>query len=166
MSFAPLTQERLKELLRYDSETGLFVRLKALRKTSLGPVAGTLSNGYRQLWVDGVLYYAHRLAWLYEHGSFPEDQIDHIDGNRQHNAIRNLRHLANEQNQQNRRKANRSNRSGFLGVTAGFSKNYMAQIHVNRKTIYLGQFDTAEEAHAAYLKAKAKHHPFQTLVKT
>jgi len=55
-------------------------------------MAGSVhSTGYVRIGVDGGKYTAHCLAWLYTHGVWPSDQIDHINGNRSDNRIANLR---------------------------------------------------------------------------
>ncbi len=156
-----ITQERLKELLNYDPETGIFSWAVS---TTYGVVAGRRAGGkyavgYRYLSVDKRRYYEHRLAWLYVYGKWPEHEIDHIDGVRDNNAIRNLRDLTHAQNCQNIRKTGKS--SGLLG--AHFSKKmdcWTANIRVDGKVFYLGVFDTEEEAHAAYLAKKREIHPF------
>ena len=74
-----LTQERLKELLSYDCETGLFTRRYSMNRHKEGSIAGAPHNkGYVQIMVDFNNYLAHRLAWLYVYGKFPDGQIDQI----------------------------------------------------------------------------------------
>lgn len=86
-----LTVERLRELLDYDPETGVFRWKEPRRKCRVGEVAGSLrKDGYVKIQVDGRFYQAHRLAWLCVYGVWPS-AIDHIDGNRANNAIANLR---------------------------------------------------------------------------
>lgn len=79
-----LTQHRLKELLHYEPETGVFTwkvdSRDGGRGHRSGDTAGTLAQGYTVIRVGKVVYKAHRLAWLYVHGSFPEHEIDHVDG--------------------------------------------------------------------------------------
>lgn len=72
-----LTQCRLRELLSYDPDRGIFVwRVKAARNTIIGSEAGRISSGgYREIGVGGRLYFAHRLAWLYVHGEWPSKVI-------------------------------------------------------------------------------------------
>ena len=162
-----ITQERLKELLSFDPSTGVFV-WKATRrgKARAGEVAGTFdSYGYRQIKIDGKLYLSHRLAWFFLHGRLPVNQIDHINGVRSDNRLVNLREANSAQNQQNQRMAQVSNRSsGLLGVSwHKHEQRWRAQIKLHGKKLHLGYFDTKEEAHAAYLKAKLEIHPFNTL---
>jgi len=77
-----ITQAGLKELLNYNPETGDFAWVKSKK-----PAGGISSYGYRRIIIDGKEHKAHRLAWLYTHGVFPEDQIDHINGVRHDNRI-------------------------------------------------------------------------------
>lgn len=152
MTVPPLTQDRLHLLLSYDGETGIFTRkVRTSSRANVGDIAGWLSSeGYRFIHVGGRIYAAHRLAWLYMHGVWPEN-IDHINTQKGDNRIANLRECARSQNGANqRRKAN--NRSGFKGVSALRSR-WRAQIRINGELLYLGLHDTPEAAHAAYLEA-------------
>ena len=148
-----LTQARLKELLHYDSATGLFTR-RATEKQ-----AGTKrADGYIKIGFDGRQTYAHRLAWLYVHGVLPTC-IDHIDRNPSNNRIANLRAVSCSGNQHNRVKQ-RNNTSGYKGVIY-FRRTgrWRANIYVNDVNHYLGYFATAEEANAAYQNAAMIFHP-------
>ena len=104
-----LTQERLKEVLKYFPRTGRFRwRVPGPRGAPAGREAGTRHGGYRSIRIDGVRHYEHRLAWLYVHGEHPTGDIDHDNGNRADNRISNLRHCPHAEN---RRKAIRRNAS-------------------------------------------------------
>lgn len=112
-----LTQERLKHLLRYNPETGVFTWLVLPKRTrsNKGDIFGTWDRGYFVGQVDGVLYKLHRLAFLYMTGAFPPEQVDHINGVRSDNRWCNLRVCNNAENNQNRgRQAN--NKFGIKGV--------------------------------------------------
>lgn len=163
MSKPMITQERLKELLQYDPATGVFVWLVTLNaRGPTGAVAGTRSGRYVYICIERQLYLGHRLAWLYMHGEFPAGDLDHRDGNGRNNRFGNLREATRAQNQQNQRRG--QGRLRLLGVAfdAG-TKRFVARIQVNKRPIHLGRFDTATEAHEAYLKAKREHHPFSTI---
>jgi len=157
-----LTQERLKELLDYDPETGLFTWKKVTsNRTKVGDVCRCISkNKYVVIRIDGDLYYGHRLAWLYTTGSFPEDMIDHFDGDRQNNRFANLRCADAKTNIENRRTS--SAMSGMLGVYPS-KKRWTTKIAAGGKKTYLGLFKTKEEAHNAYIEAKRKLHKGNTL---
>lgn len=152
------TQARIRELLRYEPETGNFYWLKRTGRCSAGAIAGCIEHrGYRVISIDGKRYYAHRLAWIYVHG-LVRDYIDHINGDRDDNRIANLRDVDCKTNRQNTRRAYSSNKStGILGVRLLKGK-YVSQIWINGKDKHLGTFATAEEAHAAYVKAKRLYH--------
>lgn len=152
-----LTAARLRELLEYDPDTGVFTW------RSNGRVAGCPTGNYgrTQITVDGVARYAARLAWLYVHDEWPAGQVDHINGDRTDHRIANLRVLTNAQNKQNTRRAYANNGSGLLGVHHDKRNGrWRARIMVDGRSRSLGYHDTPEEAHAAYLRAKAELHPF------
>lgn len=160
-----ITAERLRELLHYDPETGLFTRrIQTTNSVQVGDVAGhTGGRGYVIISLDGRKYYAHRLAWLYMTGEWPPNQIDHEDTNRTHNWWGNLRLATNAQNKQNMRNAQVNNKTGVLGVYIDGNR-VRACIHIDRKIKHLGSFATIDQARSAYREAKAALHPFQTLV--
>lgn len=157
-----VTQGRLKELLYYDPQTGVFTwRVDRSRLAKSGCVAGSINScGYRNIWIDRKQYKASRLAWLYVHGAFPSGFIDHIDRVRANDRISNIRVASRSENGQNLT-VKKNNKSGFVGVNwhKGTSK-WTAQIMINGKKIYLGVFNTPEEAATARARAKAVYHTF------
>lgn len=159
-----ITQTRLKELLHYNEETGVFTwKIRCGARALAGNAAGSkTSEGYFGLHVKGVSYLSHRLAWLYVNGEFPKDEIDHINGDKSDNRIENLRESTRQGNNQNLRKCQKNSSSGFLGAYPEGNK-FKSVIGYNRKLIYLGLFDTPEEAHAAYLTAKRELHSTCTI---
>ena len=159
-----LTQEQLKQLLTYDSETGCFIRISGKRagKNAVTPTGA----GYFQIRVNGKTYLAHRVAWLYVYGKFPSTDIDHINGIGTDNRIINLRECTSTENKFNVG-VRRSNTSGFKGVSwfARDSK-WVAHIRINGRSTNLGYFPTAELASNAYqLKAKEVHGVFYREIK-
>lgn len=143
-------RELLVDLLTYDPETGDFFWKR--------PAGGFSPNGYRYIKVGAKQCLAHRLAWLYVHGEWPDALIDHIDGNRSNNRIGNLRKATHSQNGANAKRHSR-NRSGYKGVSFDKSKNrWQASITVQNKQIHLGRFKTKDEARAAYMTAAKFHH--------
>jgi hypothetical protein len=136
---AKLTQARLKEVLNYDKETGLFTWMVSNSWCSEKDTAGTKeNNGYIRISIDGNRYVAHRLAWLYVNGYFPENQIDHIDRARDNNKWVNLREVSTQCNIRNRG-LNSNNTSGVAGVNFDItSDKWIARITVSRQKRQLG----------------------------
>jgi len=163
---AVMSAELIRELFDYNPLTGVFVRKAALncgRKSAIGKVAGFIDyTGYGYIKVARVRYSQHRLAWLYMHGEWPKNDIDHIDGNPSNNAISNLRDVTRQVNSQNHKKAYSTSDSQLLGVLKHFNK-WRAQIRVSGKGVHIGLFDTAIQAHEAYLVAKRQLHEGNTL---
>ena len=157
-----LTAERLKEVLRYDPETGVFTWRKSRPGCVAGRVAGTTvgTTGYRQIEIDYKLFRASRLAWLYQTGSFPKKGmlIDHANGKRDDDRWCNLRLATYQQNARNRRPCRR-NKSGKVGVSLSTKKGcWDATITINDRTRVLGRYECKEEAIAA--RCKAERHYF------
>lgn len=157
-----LTVKELRDRLHYDPDTGEFTWVLSNRTDKIGKRAGTvLPVGYIQFALCGHKQYAHRLAWLYMTGSWPVDQLDHINGNKSDNRWCNLREATNAQNGANRG-AQRNNRtSGLKGVFRDRRlriRPWVSYITRNRENYRLGRFDTAEEAHLAYRAAAARLH--------
>ena len=152
--------ERLREVLDYNPDTGVFAWKVSLRnRVKPGDAAGSYNQGYRRIEIDGICYTAHRLAWFYMHGVWPK-VIDHVNGNRDDNRIDNLRSTTFLGNSQNRR-ADRGGTSALVGVSWDTAcQKWRATIGVRGKSKHLGYFDTEQEAHSAYLKAKARHHTY------
>lgn len=163
MSKIDLTAERLRELLNYDPETGVFTRRVTRRRWKAGTSIGWLMNtGYVAIVVDSRQYLAHRLAWLYMTGAWPVKYIDHLDCTRTNNRYANLREADHYINQQNQRAPKSHNQCGYLGVVKHGSR-YRAKLSVNGAVFLLGTADTPEEAHELYKAGKAKMHPGSTL---
>lgn len=157
-----ITQTRLKELLDYNEETGVFTwRVSTSNRAKVGQVAGWLSpHGYIQIRLDGRLYAAHRLAWFYVTGECDMARVDHKDHNPRNNRFNNLRSATASQNLQNIA-IRVDNRSGFTGVKwRNDRRRWSASLTVRGKVMMLGCYGTAEEAFAAYLSAKEKHCEF------
>ena len=159
-----LTSEKLIELVDYDPITGLFYRRVRISKTgSAGDIIGsTNSNGRVEVSVAGRIYLAHRIAWLYMKGKWPDNVIDHIDGNPLNNAFSNLRDVTHEGNAQNLRRPGSANKSGYLGVRKKRSR-WVASIQVSGVAMHIGTYDTPEAAHAAYLDHKRRLHTTCTI---
>lgn len=157
-----ITAARLRELFTYSKESGLFTRLVASSHAKVGDMPScTDGNGYVIFHVDGELHRAHRLAWLYVTGEWPETRIDHKDQDRKNNRWLNLRLATSKQNAENSRDR-ADNTSGYRGVVKRKDcARWLAQIRHNGKSIYLGLFKTPEEASAIYEAKRAElftHH--------
>ncbi len=132
----------------YNPETG---KMYGPRREE---IIGKIKSGYIQikLWIDNKKYnlFAHQFAWYLVHRECVK-QIDHINGIRDDNRICNLRAVTNQQNSFNRTKA-----KGYSWDKA--RNKWVTQIHINGKKIYLGRFDSEEDARTAYLQAKEIYH--------
>ncbi len=173
-----LTAEWVRECLHYDTDTGVFTwkqrpvhhfpderAAKSWNTCFAGTVAGAKNvvSGYVQIGFRAQKHYAHRLAFLWMMGEWPADQVDHINGTRDDNRWSNLRQVSCAVNLQNIRQSKRKS-GGLLGYHLDTRDGrFQAQIRANGKTHSLGRFDTEEEAHAAYLKAKRELHEGCTL---
>jgi hypothetical protein len=142
---------KIKELVEYYPDTGI-IKWRVNRKgpAKAGMVAGAKhGRGYIILAVDNVSYLAHRLAWAIHYGSISEDmQIDHINGDRSDNRICNLRIATHAENCRNSR-ARKHNKSGIKGVRKMRSK-WSSRLRINGKEIWLGSYNTPEEAKQAH----------------
>jgi hypothetical protein len=147
-----MTQSELKQVLSYDQETGVFTWLvRTSSRSNVGEMAGGLdAKGYIVICIKYKRYLAHRLIWFYMTGKFPENQIDHIDGNKANNRFSNLRDVTNQQNHFNT-KAKGSSFDKAKG-------KYSAKIMINGKSIHLGYYKTAIEARSIYATAKLDLH--------
>ena len=159
-----ITLNRLKELLRYDPETGdlIWIVNRRGKYGRIGVGAGTFAPEAIYVGLDGRIYLAHRLVWLITHEEWPKGQIDHIDGDPHNNRLSNLRDSTHAVNQQNRRKPQCNNNTGVLGVTR-YGDRFYTQINKGGKNYDLGHYATLEEASEVYLKKKRELHEGCTL---
>jgi hypothetical protein len=151
-----LTIERLRELLTYDPETGVFHRPKGHRF----PIAGWVNsvNGYRYIDIDGERYLAQRLAWFYMTGTWPDGEVDHRNLRRDDNWWENLRAATKAQNMQNTALLP-TNKSGHKGVSwCSQRTKWVAMINCAGRQKNLGRYDSIEEAVAAYRRAATAMH--------
>ena len=155
-----LSLEFLKSLLNYDEATGLFTWIKNMApKAKAGQVAGSIcKDGYRHIKLKGTAYKAHRLAWLYFYGEWPEGEIDHRFRDKDDNRIATLRIVTPSENSINRG-IRKDNTSGYKGVSwSKKTKKWGAEITANGNRIFLGYFETAELASDVYMKAAKNLH--------
>ena len=156
MTARTITQAELKHLLHYDPITGVFTRaVSTSNSVKIGDIAGAVMPvGYRTISLKNKQWYAHRLAWLYVHGEMPTGEVDHINNNKDDNRIENLRITTHKENGENLL-LRITNNSGFRGVHWVKSRNkWRADIKHNYQKIYLGLYDSAEEAATAAKNAR------------
>lgn len=154
-----ISRQELRRLLHYDPRTGRFVWIITPKhgSTKAGDEAGCVKfvgvprRPYRYIKLFGCGYRAHRLAFLYMLGVWPPADVDHRNGETLNNRWRNLREATRSQNMANQG-AQANNALGLKGVSR-CGRRYRAQVQKR----YLGCFDTAEEAHAAYRVAAREH---------
>jgi len=154
-----LSLQRVRILLAYEPKTGSFSWKANVANVKAGSKAGSKNAlGYLLVRIDKCQVYAHRLAWFYVYGVWPDQQVDHINGVRDDNSIGNLRLASQSQNSCNG--ALRStNTSGYRGVSwSKDKKKWVSRIVKDRKQHVLGYFASKEEAYYAYLKAARELH--------
>lgn len=169
--------EVLRQLLRYEPETGkLFWKergpefFSAGGRTTAKHASSTFNTRYAERealtaakasgHLHGLIFrrsmMAHRVAWAIHYGSFPAENIDHINHNPADNRICNLRLAGYAENAKNR-SPNKTKASGLpTGVSVKHNASgprYFAQIQLNKKNHHLGYFATSAEASAAYMSA-------------
>lgn len=164
MAESQLTQDYVRSLFEYDPETGVLTWKERPREhfTSdllwkrhitrwAGKEAGYIdkSNGYRRVYIDGVGYRAHRIAWLHYYGTLP-DEVDHDNGARADNRIGNLFDAGRAGNMKNKG-MHKNNRSGITGVSWNSKRNRWVAII---STHWLGGFVNKDDAIVARLNAE------------
>jgi len=145
-----LTAERLRALLDYDPETGVFTRkVRTSNRIRSGDIAGTRNPPrYTLISIEGIQYRAHRLAWLYVYGEWPSEDLDHINRVKTDNRLCNLRLATRKQNMENNG-PQKNNRLGIRGVYWDVArKKWAVTIHHHGRTIAGGRFDSVDSAKA------------------
>lgn len=137
-------QAYLRSAFLYNPETGHLIS-KRTQKT-----VGWLKNKYLCIDIHEKHYKVHRIIWMYVHGRWPNEMIDHINGIKTDNRLINLQEVTTKENAENRSVT--WAKSGYRGVVPAPNGRWKAQIGHNKKTIYLGTYDTKEEAHEIYKK--------------
>lgn len=157
----PIPLEELRRTLGYDKTLGrLYWLIKKAIRIKVGDIAGYRHHsGYRFIELNGRVYPEHSLIYYYHTGIYPE-RIDHINGVKDCNLIHNLRKASRNENSYNRGKQGKTNpHKGVTYYPYGRVKpKWLAQIKADGKKIYLGYFNTPEEAHEAYKKAADIYH--------
>lgn len=142
-----ITQEQVRDLFEYRD--GVLVNRITRSNRVVGIRAGNVSGRYRRVTICGRGYPEHHIVWLYVHGDYPK-QLDHINGDAFDNRIENLRVCTTAENLRNRGRSRR-NTTGYKGVSFHrLNKKFECHIGVDGKPMYLGSFNTAEEAKDCY----------------
>lgn len=158
MAKKPLpSPETLRQLLRYDPETGklFWLRMKHEEKKWNNNVAGKEAfktphcRGYLHGRFKGKPLLAHRVAWAVYNCEWPPEQIDHINGEKTDNRICNLRCVTGPENQRNM-KLNPRNKSGYHGVSwQNSSRKWVVRLCFQGKNIFIGKYSNLLDAAAA-----------------
>ena len=146
-----IDQETVKKLFHYDAESGMLIwRFGNGRNVKpWQEVKAKNGNGYYTAKIHGKSYLAHRLAWLYVHGSFSNKYIDHKNRIRNDNRLCNLRDVNTTDNAQNISLPSH-NKSGYIGVSWIKSHNcWTVYVKVNKKNKWLGYYKNLDDAVAA-----------------
>jgi hypothetical protein len=149
--------QAIKAMFKYDAVTGnIYWVAVGKGKIKKKPAGTVTSTGYVGILIEGKRYLAHRIAWALAYGSWPEQQIDHINGIKTDNRIENLRLATNAQNGKNYG-ANKTNTSGIKGVSwCKQTQKWRAMIKVNGKSICKGRYIDKQDAlmarHAAEIE--------------
>jgi hypothetical protein len=148
------SSEYLNEYFLYNHETG-----DLMYKSIQGKISGSILNsGHKQVMIEGKAYLQHRIIWKMIKEKDPNGYIDHINGNGSDNRIENLREATCGNNKMNST-IYKNNKSGLKGAYWDKYKNkWFSQIRVNGNKIFLGRFNSIEEAHKAYCKAAMNYH--------
>lgn len=153
-----LKQERLKEKLEYDLNTGIFTWIVKHPGVKTGSSAGCkLNSGAIQIMIDGKKFAAHKLAFLYVTGMWP-DEVDHINGNNSDNRWFNLRVCNHSQNLLNR-KIDRRSSTGKKNVTVDpRTGKYRVVLSIDGKRKWIGSYDSLEMAELIAIESRIKYH--------
>ncbi len=155
-----IDQQTVKNLFYYDAESGRLLWRKGNGR-NVKPWQEAKSpngHGYYTAKIKGKSYLAHRLAWLYVHGSLPNGDLDHKNRIRNDNRLCNLRQVSRTDNCQNISVPSH-NKSGHIGVS--WIKSHQAwtvYIKVDKKNKWLGYFKDLDEAVAARKAGEAKYY--------
>lgn len=151
--------ERIREVLAYDPITGVLTWRITSGRAIAGREAGGVDQwtGYHRVRVDGVPILSHHVVWAIVTGEWPE-QLDHVDGAKDHYRFENLRECTQSQNMANVGRPN-NNTSGIKGVTFHKASGlWRAQIEIEGKKKHLGCRLTREGAAELYTAAAANHY--------
>lgn len=153
-----LTADQARAVLDYDPSTGVLTwKAPTSNRVKVGSIVTCRdTHGYIIVRLNRRLYRAHRLIFLYMTGQFPENDADHVNGDRSDNSWVNLRQATRQENLRNKRPA-LNTVSGAKGVDRLSDSKWRARICIDRHTVHLGCFSSLDEAKLAYAQAAHKH---------
>ena len=148
------TYEELSKIFKYVDGI-LYRKTKRTRRSAKDRLVVNKHNhssGYCRIKFNGKRAMYHQIVWILNYGDIPSNYvIDHINGDKLDNRLCNLRLVTTRENGQNRVE----HRNGKLVGANYLSRlnKWQANIQIKGEQIYLGIFDTEQEAHQAYLLA-------------
>lgn len=157
-----ITQKLIKKIFDYNPENGEFIRVLRMNKSRqwvpcrTKPSSNCANRGYTKVGIDGVTYYTHRLIWLWMTGEFPDGFVDHINGDQTDNRWSNFRVVNFSDNVKNTGLQKR-NKTGHTGIYINKQGRYFVNVRHQGRTIYLGSFDTLDEAIPIRKKAEQEY---------
>lgn len=154
-----VSQDRLKESLDYDPQTGIFTWVAPTsNRMKVGDIAGTRRTaGYIAIRIYGRFYLAHRLAFIWMTGACPA-MVDHVNRDTSDNRWENLRPATASGNSRNTGSRQGSS-SKYLGVCwVAAKRKWRVQIKIDGTSRYIGDFKSETEAAKAYDAAAARHY--------
>ena len=158
---AMLTQARLKELMTYDADTGIFTRIKSVNRAGKRVSNKTNSDGYLSFCIDYKLYLQHRAAWLYIYGEFPVGHIDHINRVKTDNRLCNLRVVTEFENSQNTTPA----KNNLYPHVYWLAKKHSFRVRVKSAgKAYVRFFKSLEDAKKCSDEFRKKYKPLFTVI--
>lgn len=149
-----ISAESVRTLFHYDAQRGVLVWRVARGKVRPGTEVTSRSESCVQVMIDGRNYKAHRVIWTWVHGAWPDQEIDHSDGDPFNNRIGNLRLATSSQNKMNR-PGKKARKGAYLDKRDG---RWSARIVAGGRVHHLGRFDTEAEAAEAYRRAAPQVH--------
>jgi hypothetical protein len=154
-----LPARRVRYWLDYDPLTGVLTRRHNSHRCAAGAIYGRANgNGYLKSTLEGLTFYAHRVAWAHAHGCWPEFAIDHVDGNRANNRLSNLRVATWSQNNHHKKAIRAGLKGAFTAHTlASGELMWRSIIRIGGINTHLGVFTTEQAAHEEYCLAAARY---------
>ena len=160
----PTDAMQIRAFLTYDSDNGKLIWIRRFpgmqfRDRTVGfksanifnakhagrDASSVASTGYPMTSILNYPFTAHRIAWLLFYGTWPEHEIDHLNGNRTDFRVFNLRDVPRQRNVDNSRRIS-SWANTNTGVRQKRGGRWSARIMYKYQEIFIGVFDTRDEA--------------------